>query len=251
MATAAQTWEWPDPAKYGDEWAHDYDQLDTTPPGVTEGTVDTLARLARGGPVLDVAAGTGRVAVPLAHAGIAVTATDASPRMLEQLRKNDPVGLVRTRIEVLPAVSGGPYAVISILANSIWVLRTAEEQQRFLANAAASLMPSGVVVVEMAIVDTTRWGKPRDIQLGDVPAHRTTVWDPDTRQLCHTFHLAPPAVPARRVVHLRYLSRDELFRMAAAVGLAPRHLWASWDGTPHGPDHAKLIAVLERADCDP
>ncbi len=39
-----------------------------------------------GGPVLELGAGTGRVTVPIAHAGVHVTALDLDARMLEKLR---------------------------------------------------------------------------------------------------------------------------------------------------------------------
>src|SRR5690606_25006336 len=149
--------DWPAPETYGEEWAHDYDELALDDPEPVSTVVDALARLAGGGPVLDVAAGTGRVALPLAAAGADVTATDASAKMLARLREKDPAGRVRCRVEVLPEVSGSGYAVVAILANSLWVLGTAREQKEFLVNAAASLAPGGVVVVEMTMVDPTRW----------------------------------------------------------------------------------------------
>lgn len=244
----AHAWTWPDPEVYGDQWAHDYDLLAFVPPDVTRATVATLAELAAGGPVLEVAAGTGRVAVALAEAGVDVTATDASPKMLQRLREKDPAGLVRTRVEALPKVSGGPYAVIAVLVNSLWVLRTAEEQQRFLANAAARLTPTGVVVVEISIVDPRTWSRPKRIDADGLIYHRTSVWDPDTHQVCHTFHLPASMQPQRRDVYLRYLTRDELLGMAAAAGLVPRYEWSAWDRTPFGPDSRLLVAVLQRAD---
>ena len=79
----------------------------TAAPGSNEAVRDALARLydldlvedpgdldlylalaARaGGPVLELAAGTGRIAVPLAEAGHAVTAVDIDPAMLARLRR--------------------------------------------------------------------------------------------------------------------------------------------------------------------
>ena len=40
-----------------------------------------------GGPVLELACGTGRVSIPLAEAGFAVTGLDASPPMVEAARQ--------------------------------------------------------------------------------------------------------------------------------------------------------------------
>jgi 2-polyprenyl-3-methyl-5-hydroxy-6-metoxy-1,4-benzoquinol methylase len=55
-------------------------------PEVLEPTVDHLAELAGNGRALEFAIGTGRVAVPLAKRGIAVTGIELSRPMVEKLR---------------------------------------------------------------------------------------------------------------------------------------------------------------------
>jgi SAM-dependent methyltransferase len=73
-----------DPAFYGDRWAGVYDDhhggLDPAP------AVKFLAGLADGGRVLELAIGTGRVALPLAARGVSVEGVDASEAMVERLR---------------------------------------------------------------------------------------------------------------------------------------------------------------------
>ena len=58
-----------------------------TPPAL-EGDVDWYRRKARdcGGPVLELGAGTGRVTLPIAQAGIRIVALDSSDAMLDALR---------------------------------------------------------------------------------------------------------------------------------------------------------------------
>ena len=53
------------PETYGDRIAEVYDSL--YPELDTEGAVEALANLAVGGPVLELAIGTGRLALPLAE----------------------------------------------------------------------------------------------------------------------------------------------------------------------------------------
>jgi SAM-dependent methyltransferase len=73
-----------DPALYGDRWAAVYDdihgQMDPGP------AVEFLAGLAGDGRVLELAVGTGRVALPLSARGITVEGVDASAAMVERLR---------------------------------------------------------------------------------------------------------------------------------------------------------------------
>ena len=73
-----------DPAFYGDRWAAVYDdhhrQMDPGP------AVEFLAGLAGDGRVLELAIGTGRVALPLAAHGVVMEGVDASAAMTERLR---------------------------------------------------------------------------------------------------------------------------------------------------------------------
>jgi len=60
---------------WGPELAAAYDDVYAAmfEPSALDPVVDLLAELARGGPALEFAAGTGRVALPLSARGIAVT----------------------------------------------------------------------------------------------------------------------------------------------------------------------------------
>jgi SAM-dependent methyltransferase len=55
-------------------------------PSILDPTLDVLAELAQGGPVLEFAVGTGRVALPLRARGIVVQGLELSPHMADQLR---------------------------------------------------------------------------------------------------------------------------------------------------------------------
>src|SRR5438477_9134101 len=54
-------------------------------PGTLDPTVDFLAELADGGPALEFAIGTGRVALPLSARGVSVQGIELSPHMAERL----------------------------------------------------------------------------------------------------------------------------------------------------------------------
>ena len=56
-------------------------------PAVVDPTVDLLVELADGGPVLEFAVGTGRIALPLSRRGVGVTGIELSPHMTDQLRR--------------------------------------------------------------------------------------------------------------------------------------------------------------------
>lgn len=72
-----------DPGLFGRQWAASYDGPHEPDPAPA---AEFLAELAGGGPALELAIGTGRVALPLAATGVAVTGIEASPEMVERLR---------------------------------------------------------------------------------------------------------------------------------------------------------------------
>jgi SAM-dependent methyltransferase len=73
---------------FGEEVAARYDEPggENDPTEVTP-AVDLLEQLAAGGPVLEFAIGTGRVAVPLHERGLEVHGIDDSPAMVAKLRE--------------------------------------------------------------------------------------------------------------------------------------------------------------------
>ena len=73
------------PATYGERIAESYDELYPSSPN-TDAMVETLAKLAGAGPVLELGIGTGRVALPLASTGLTVHGIDASEAMIKRLQ---------------------------------------------------------------------------------------------------------------------------------------------------------------------
>jgi SAM-dependent methyltransferase len=120
-----------------------------------------LALAARtGGPILEIAAGSGRVAVPLAEAGYEVTAVDIDPAMLARAEKaiSGAEPSVRARLELVEAdllhlgLPGGPRFRLAILAlNSILLLATRDRQLGALETMARHLAPDGIAVVDVWI----------------------------------------------------------------------------------------------------
>lgn len=133
---------------YGDRIADVYDDLhhawDPTP------AVDTIAELAGDGPVLELGVGTGRVALPLAAKGIAVTGVDISAAMLDRLSSKDPTGAVRPVLgDFVDVPVDGRFRVVFVV-NSLLQLPGADVQQLCLRNIREHLTPDGVFIMEEA-----------------------------------------------------------------------------------------------------
>jgi len=139
-----------DPSAYGEAFADVYDDWYGDVSDI-EGTVSTVARLAGDGPVLELGIGTGRLALPMAAAGLEVHGVDASPAMVERLRAK-PEGaaipvLVADFAEQLPAVPGG-FSVVLVAFNTFLNLVADGAQARCLTLVHDALRPGGALVLE-------------------------------------------------------------------------------------------------------
>lgn len=200
-----------------------------------------------GGPILEVGAGTGRIALPLARAGHAVTALDPSPAMLAIARERAAAeGLALTLIEGrLPGAPLPPAAFASVIfPNDVFLACAAPaDQEAALRAAAAALAPGGRLALDVAgpghWLDPDANGEPLLAFEGDLGGDRLTVWhtrhddlQSQTRRLRVRYELAA-AGGHERVVEsdhvLRYVTAPELGRMLEAAGLRPLETWGGYN----------------------
>ncbi len=123
-------------------------------PEVLGPTVARLVDLAGGGPVLEFAIGTGRVAVPLAARGVSVTGIELSRPMVDQLRtKVDEATIPVVVGDMATARAPGDHTLVYLVFNTIVNLLTQAEQVECFRNAARHLRPGGRFVVELGVPD--------------------------------------------------------------------------------------------------
>ena len=108
------------PSTYGDRIADVYDAW-FHPPSDPGAAVDFLAGLAGSGPALELAIGTGRIALPLAERGVEIRGIDASQAMVAKLREKPggadiPVTMALANSSVQEPRQLGALAVNSTLA---------------------------------------------------------------------------------------------------------------------------------------
>lgn len=130
--------------------------------------------------VLDLGAGAGRIAEPLAAAGHEVVAVDESAEMLAHLTLATPI---RSRIETF--ASGDRFDAVLLLSH---LINTPDEQQRqaILAAAARHLAPDGLVVIQRH--EPGRRLRPGTADVGDVHLTVTDVDDGDWPRIRATTH---------------------------------------------------------------
>ena len=119
------------PETYGERIADVYDGLfgEISDVGATVAFLDSLVPR-RPSPILELAVGTGRLAIPLATLGHHVTGIDVSEEMLARLRAADVGRRVTTvhgdMVDDLPA---GPFDIVFVAFNSLFMLADADRQR--------------------------------------------------------------------------------------------------------------------------
>ena len=209
-----------------------------------EPVVDFLEPLAGGG-ALELAIGTGRIAVPLAERGARVAGVDFSPDMVAQLRqKTDEIPVTigdmsTTRVE-------GTVSLVYVVFNSIFNLRTQERQVACFENAAAHLDMGGVFVVEIMVPELQRLPRGDRFLLFDAsPDHvGFDEYDLITQEL--TSHHYDPERGAYSTFPGRYIWPSELDLMARLAGMKLRERWADWDRSPFTAESTKHVSVWEK-----
>ena len=107
--------------------------------------------LAGDGPVMDIGAGTGRVTLALARAGVPVIAVDVEARLLEALRhraRHLPVETLIADARELPP--GPPVPLIVVPMLTLQLLGGREGRAAFLRRARARLRPGGLLAAALA-----------------------------------------------------------------------------------------------------
>jgi SAM-dependent methyltransferase len=111
-----------------------------------------LAREA-GGPVLDVGAGTGRVALRLAEEGLDVTALDVDGELLDVLEgraRAAGVEIETVRADASAFVLPERFALIAVPMQTLQLLSGEAARGGFFASARRALLPGGLVAVAIA-----------------------------------------------------------------------------------------------------
>ncbi len=209
--------------------------------------LDVLEELAARGPALELAIGTGRVALPLAARGVPVTGIELSADMVAQLRaKPGGQGLPVAVGDMSTLRVPGTYSLVYLVFNTLSNLLAQDEQVACFANAAAHLEPGGVFVVEQGEPDLRRFppgaaGVPFEIGTQHLGVD---TYDLVTQQLTsHHFRVGDHGVFASR--H-RWAWFGEMDLMARLAGLRLRARWKDWERTPPDNDDTGLVSVYEK-----
>lgn len=223
-----------DPEFFGERWADVYDEGGELDPGPA---VEFLAGLARGGRVLELAVGTGRVALPLAARGIPVEGIEASEAMVERLRAKPGGGGIPVAIGDMADVAvPGPFTLVYLVYNTLFNLPNGDRQAECFRNVARVLDPDGAFVLECFVLDPSRYDRDQRVEALSVTEGSVVLevsrHDAAAQRLFKQ-HLVFDARGFRGLpVALRYCWPSELDLMARVAGLELAERYAGWDRSP-------------------
>ena len=247
------------PTSYGDGFADVYDDwypgADDT--AATVAFLDDLATAAATGAparVLELAVGTGRLAVPLS-ARHQVTGLDVSAAMLGRLAAADPHGAV-TRVTGdmadAAAYPSGPFDLVVVAYNSLFMLTEPDAQQACFAAVAGVLAPGGAFVVE-AFVPRHPPPSGSDVTLRSMRVGRVVLAvssaDPATQQIDGQYIDLADGEPVRlRPWRIRYTTPAQLDEMAGTVGMRPAERYEDVARRPFRPASDRHVTIYRHAE---
>ena len=217
-----------------------------------DAAVALLENLAGGGPALELAIGTGWIALPLAARGIRVDGIDLSAAMVDELRAKPGGEQIAVTIGNMADVAvSGDYRLIFVVANSLFNLLTQDDQVRCFENVSAHLEDDGVFLVEVFRPDflyrlrDNQYVDAEGIEVGEVRLD-VARHDPVTQLLEESHVLLSRDRVRMNPVVTRYAWPSELDLMARIAGLRLKERWGGWSREPFTSESKYLVAVYGR-----
>ncbi|GAB3256830.1 class I SAM-dependent DNA methyltransferase [Nocardioides dilutus] len=235
-------WDAETAARYDDSSAFMFE------PDVLDPAVDFLAELAGEGPALELAIGTGRVAIPLTDRGVSVTGIELSQPMADELHKK------RSDIPVVvgdmaTSRAPGEFSLVYVVWNSIGNLRSQAEQVACFTNAARHLAPGGRFVIELWVPGIRRF-PPGQVA---VPFHvgerhvGFDTYDMTTQQgTSHHYTRQADGSVEYGASNFRYIWPAECDLMAQLAGMELESRAADWLGSPFTNDSESHVSVWRK-----
>ena len=218
--------------------------------------VKFLAEYAQGGPALEFAIGTGRLAIPLAEKEVLVEGLEASPHMVERLHAQPGGREIEVTIGDMSVTSTKrTYPLVYLVYNTIFNLLTDEDQIRCFENAARHLTPGGHFIVETllphAVIEPGKSDYVHAEHVGTTEVGFDVArYDPVT-QLLEENHvrMTETGISMNPIVG-RLITLGEMDLMARIAGLRRVARFANWQRTPFDVNSTAHVSVYGIAEAE-
>src|SRR6056297_874480 len=242
-----------DRRSYGDGFADVYDEWYADVTDVDATVQRMLELVGPSGRVLELGVGTGRLAVPMAGAGLRVIGIDSSEAMLSKLAERDPDRYIRTILgDMVDDLPDGPFDAALVAYNTIFNLLGDGDQQRLFHEIARRLGPDGVFVVEALVPSVHPDGNSsmvdvRSMAVDHVVLSVSSHHHGDQRAEGQFVHLSESGGVRLRPWSIRWATPAQLDAMATAAGLRLADRWADMTRTPFSDDTTQHVSIYRQA----
>ena len=255
-----------------DPWAPYYDLIHKGLPGEAEFYVGQAIK--RGGPVLEIGCGTGRIAIPIALSGVDVAGLDNSGNMLALCREKmaqigeTPGALTLIDADMRDFSLHKQYPLILMTYRTFMHCLTPEEQLACLACIHEHLTPGGALFLNVwaanaaalfAFPASFQEDTERLLECMPVPGedivleHFYTAWRDDFRQVIHERHSLREVDSDGNQIHeeaLRmtraWFTPREMEHLLCRAGFEIEAVLGDFDGAPLGPEHKEMVWHVRR-----
>lgn len=223
------------------------------------------------GPIVELAVGTGRVAVPLAAAGHRVVGVDLDPAMLARAAEHarqagkstaERLELVEGDLIEARVPDAGQFGLAIVALNSILLLAERGRQRRAIERMFALLAPGGIAVVDTWLPtaeDLVRfdgrlsleWLR-TDPETGREVTKLATAWYDAATRIATVTTLFDEAKPGEPIVRwsrsdaLRLVGADELESAAEDTGFRVEQVGGDYDLSPFGAGSERVILIARK-----
>ena len=217
--------------------------------------VDVLEDLADGGPVLEFAVGTGRIAAPLAARGAAVSGIELSRAMAARIAGKPGGASVAVTIgDMTTTRAAGQFSLVYLVFNTISNVTTQDGQVDVFCNAAAHLRQGGLFLIEVGVPDLRRLPPGQDTVPFTVAPGREgggylgfDQYDIVTQQFTSNHVTVSADGQGRfRRIPFRYAWPAEMDLMARIAGLGLKYRWAGWDRSAFTAESTVHVSVWQK-----
>lgn len=240
-----------DDASYGDSFADVYDEWyhGISDVEATARALVALTASAGGGPVLELGVGTGRLAIPLAAAGLVVHGLDTSERMLQHMATKEGGAQVHAHLgDMVDEMPAGPFALVFVAYNTFFNLLTHERQQACFAATASRLSDGGYFVIEAFVPDPAH-EPASSITVRSLAADRvvlsvSTANATDQLAEGQFIDITEAGGVRLRPWSIRWATTAQLDEMADAAGMMLSERWEAFDRTPFTAESERQVSVF-------
>jgi SAM-dependent methyltransferase len=238
-----------DERTYGRAWAPHYDDIFST---VDESVIDLLERHAGKPPrALELAVGSGRIAIPLRERGVDVVGIDVSEEMVARMRSKPGGEAISVTMGDFADVDvDGRFPLVFLAFNTLFALLSQQRQIECFENVADHLDGGGRFIIDCFVPDITRFDRYNthvgvsSISTPEEHRYELSIHDPVNQRV--TSHMVKRNTDGSTTVlpvEIRYAWPSEIDLMARLAGLELEDRFGWYDLRPFNERSAGHMSI--------